>query len=94
MLVIKQKNGRVRLIAEGHDPRLKDGEVIMRQIEDTTASEFYEAGIKWGDVVAWATASLGIRQCGQCKARQAILNKIGELGVAETLRQIKETLGK
>lgn len=49
-------------------------------------------GIQWGDAIAWTAKKLGLRQCAPCKARQQILNSAKELGWAETLRQLKETL--
>ena len=94
MIVIRQPNGKLRLMADGEELKLQPGENIMRRVEDTTADEFVRAGIKWGDVVAWAATKAGVKQCGACRARQASLNKIRELGVAEAIRQIKETLGK
>lgn len=94
MIIIRQLSGRIRLMADGEEPKLQPGEKIMRRVEDTTANEFVKAGIQWGDVVAWAATKAGVKQCGACRARQAILNKIAELGVVEAIRQIKDTLGK
>ena len=54
-------------------------------------SELSEAGIKWGDAIAWVTKKIGIKQCPPCKARQEILNSASKLGWKETIRQIKAT---
>jgi hypothetical protein len=48
-------------------------------------------GIQWGDAIKWATDKLGIKQCARCRQDQAILNQARQLGLAETIRQIKET---
>lgn len=61
-------------------------------IEDEVHSNLEKSGIKWGDAIAWTTKKLGIKQCAPCKARQEILNSAKELGWAETIRQLKETL--
>ena len=90
-LVIRQTNGSVRLMASGIDPALQEGEEILREVPDSLADDFYNSGIKWGDVIAWAATKVGIDSCGNCKTRQFILNHIAENGVAETIRQIKET---
>ena len=54
--------------------------------------EVEKAGVQWGDAIAWVTGKMGIRQCAPCHARQEILNHARQLGWAETIRQIKETL--
>jgi hypothetical protein len=51
-----------------------------------------QAGIQWGTAIKKVTGWIGMRQCSSCKAREVILNKANELGWAETIRQIKETL--
>lgn len=51
-----------------------------------------EAGIQWGSAIKWVTSKVGIKQCSACKAREVILNHAKELGWAETLRQLKETI--
>ena len=51
-----------------------------------------KAGIQWGTAVKKVTSWIGLRQCSSCKAREVILNKAAELGWAETLRQLKDTL--
>ena len=57
------------------------------QLNDAMGKE----DIKWGDAIAWATSKLGIEACAACRARQRILNHAKQLGIAETIRQIKET---
>ena len=49
-------------------------------------------GIQWGSAIAWVTKRIGVRQCSSCKAREEILNSAKELGWAETIRQLKETV--
>jgi hypothetical protein len=51
-----------------------------------------KAGIKWGTAIKRVTSWIGLKQCSGCKAREVILNKSRELGWAETLRQLKDTL--
>jgi len=54
--------------------------------------ELEKAGVRWGDAVKWVTSKMGLRQCAACHSRQEILNQARQLGWAETIRQIKETL--
>lgn len=51
-----------------------------------------KSGIQWGTAIKWVTTHIGLKQCSSCKAREAILNQVKELGWAKTLRQISETL--
>jgi hypothetical protein len=62
------------------------------QVSDEVGINLERAGIKWGDAIAWATSKFGISQCSSCKARQAILNKVGEVGWIETLKELKKTI--
>ena len=96
MILLQNPAGDIRKVAEGVPYRLLPGEQIIGSSanEDKLVMEtaLSEAGVKWGDAVAWVTKRLGIKQCAPCKARQEILNHMGEYGVAETIRQLKETI--
>jgi len=89
MYIVRQKNGRLKLLSELN---IREGETYVREVPNELAQEFVSEGIKWGDIVAWVTKHMGIKQCAPCKSRQEILNKIGELGVAEVIRQMKATM--
>lgn len=60
----------------------------LTELDQALANE----GIHWGDMVSKATKLFGIKPCSSCEKRRQILNKVQEIGLAETLRQIKETL--
>jgi hypothetical protein len=62
-----------------------------RSLEAQFNEELGKEGVKWGDAVAWITKKVGIEQCAACRSRQYILNHLKQLGVRETVRQIKET---
>lgn len=83
-------------MAEGVPYRLRPGEKVYGSSfdEDKVQLEtaLNEGGVMWGDAVAWVTKRLGIHQCAPCKARQEILNHMGEHGIAETVRLIRDTL--
>lgn len=64
-----------------------------RSLESKLTDAMGKEGIQWGDAIAWATSKLGIQECAGCKARRQILNQAKNLGIAETIRQIKETYG-
>jgi len=51
-----------------------------------------KSGVQWGSAIAWVTKRIGLKQCSSCRAREEILNAASELGWAETMKQIKETL--
>ena len=51
-----------------------------------------KAGIKWGTAIKKVTSWIGIKQCSGCKAREVILDKAKELGWAETIKQLKDTI--
>lgn len=91
-----------RLLPEGPDGNVRGkrkGETIVGvkpdcgviQPRDIVDDEMEKAGVAWGDAIAWVTKRIGIKQCSPCKARQEILNSAGQLGFAETFRQIKDT---
>ena len=96
MILLQNAAGKIRKVAEGMPYRLLPGEFVAgsTQNEDQIRVEtaLAENGIKWGDAVAWVTKRLGITQCAPCKARQEILNHMGEFGLAETIKQLKETI--
>src|SRR5689334_21665148 len=60
-------------------------------VEAQLTEEMGKQGIQWRDAIAWATSKAGISPCPPCKARQRILNNAKNLGVMETIRQIKDT---
>jgi len=72
------------LVSENAHPL---GRSLEYQVKEALSKE----GIKWGDAITWVTKKVGIEQCPKCKARQKILNEAKKLGIAETIRQIKET---
>lgn len=74
------EGGRLSMNMESH-----------RSLESQLTNAMGQEGVKWGDAIAWATKHLGIEACAACKARQRILNHAKSLGIAETVRQIKET---
>ena len=101
-IILKSERGE-RLINENEPYRLAPGEKISGVDYDCgpqfpgdtgpdVRAELDASGIAWGDAVAWVTKRLGIRQCAPCKARQEILNQASQIGWAETMKQIKDTL--
>ena len=79
----------VQLRMEGNT--LKAETEHTRSLETQMKEELGKQGLKWGDAVAWVTTKMGIEPCPACKQRQRILNSAKQLGVRETVRQIKET---
>ena len=73
------------------DGKLTSGVPSHRSLEAQINEALGDAGIQWGDAVKWVTEKLGIEACAACKSRQKILNQAKNLGVAETIRQIKGT---
>lgn len=81
---------------EGTELKMEDGRLSAqvpshRSIEAQLNEEMSKHGVQWGDAIAWATSSLGIQPCPACKKRIHILNRAKQLGIVETVRQIKET---
>lgn len=66
-------------------------EPTNRSWEHQVKEEFSKEGVQWGDAVKWVTSKMGIQQCAGCKSRQHILNQANQLGLKETIRQIKDT---
>jgi len=62
-----------------------------RSLEAQLKEQMGQEGVQWGDAIAWATKKLGIEACAPCKARQNILNHAKQLGIRETIKQIKDT---
>lgn len=107
-LVIRMANGGTRNIAADalgqYRYRLGPGESFVGEFDsscagveivdrgETVDEKLAKEGLGLGDAIAWVTKKVGIKQCAPCKARQEILNHAHELGWAETLKQIKETL--
>lgn len=92
-IVIEGPNGR-RFVEEGAAFTLEPGERVIgseRYVSDALQKTADELGIGLGDLIAKATKAFGIKPCAPCEKRRQILNRIGELGVAETIRQLKET---
>jgi hypothetical protein len=94
MIVLQGPLG-TRKVAEGVPYRLLEGEAVVGSTADEDKIKLEtaldEAGVKWGDAIAWVTKRLGVKQCAPCKARQEILNHMGTYGIAETVRLLKET---
>ena len=94
-------NGETYLVAENtpHTPPIgafNTGVIDWTCIGGTQQNEvdamLEQAGIKWGSAIKRVTQWIGLKQCSGCKAREVILDKAKELGWAETLRQLKDTL--
>lgn len=79
----------IELSFDGHTLRstLKSHRSLEAQLNEALGSE----GIQWGDAIAWATDKAGVKPCAPCKSRIHILNHVKQLGLKETLRQLKET---
>jgi hypothetical protein len=60
-------------------------------LEDEVNARLKEEGIQWGSAIKWVTQRIGLKQCSSCKAREEILNRVKELGWAQTLKELKET---
>lgn len=94
-------NGQTYLVGEGvaHTPpsgAFNTGIIDWTCNGGTTKHEvdamLEEAGVQWGSAIKRVTSWIGLKQCSGCKAREVILNKAKELGWAETIKQLKDTL--
>lgn len=97
-IILKSPLGE-RRIPENVSYQLLKGEKIIGvdwacdgSDQTSVDAELAKSGLKLGDAIAWVTKKFGIQQCSACAARQQILNHARELGFAETLKQIKETM--
>lgn len=72
--------------------------VVTDAFETEVVSAVEAEGFQWGDLIAGAIRTtrldklLGKTNCSRCERRILILNKFRELGIKETLMQLKETL--
>ena len=94
-VVIANENGEQRIVEEGA-VRLLPGEKVIGSLihnkENAVMIEVVkQTGLPLGDVIARATKAFGIQPCVSCTKRIKILNRISEIGIAEAVRQIKET---
>ena len=94
--ILIQGPGGIKKVNEGEPYVLGlEERIIGAEGTDSTPDvqgELLNAGIQWGDAVAWVTKRFGIRHCSSCQARREILNRMNELGLKEVIRRIKETL--
>lgn len=97
LIIIEDANGKQRTVEEGQVFTLREGEKV---IGSTAAVEEQKeladvargTGLLLGDAVAKMTKAFGIKPCSACEQRRKILNRIRQQGVAETIKQLKETL--
>ena len=102
MIILKDAQGREREVLEGLPYRLQPGEYVFGSTagkdQATLATALEAEGIQWGDLMASGIKAakldklFGKTNCTACVRRQQILNRIGTIGLKETIRQIKETL--
>ena len=97
-LIVLQGPEGIRKVPELTPYRLKPGEQIIGTTADPVETELqsalYTYQIPLGDFIEKAIklipAPIRPRHCSSCEKRKLVLNKVRELGVVETLRQVRE----
>jgi len=88
----------LRRVPENTPFRLEAGEGVIGSERDETETqlhnELHAEGIGFGDFIEKAIKlipeAIRPQHCSQCEKRKQVLNRVRELGVKETLKQLRE----
>ena len=92
MAIWESPDGTRRTIPDGIEFIKKPGERVVPDVSFEEVKQAVDrAGLQVGDMIAALTKTLGIKPCASCEKRRLILNRIREIGLKDTITQLKET---
>jgi len=95
-ILLRNENGDVRKVQEGVPYRMQPGEQVIGSAQDETERELaQELSVRQVPLGEFVEAAIKLipeairpKHCSACEKRKQVMNRVRELGVLETIKQV------